>query len=322
MHHSASEQSFADVLLPERVGRNEKLERINALVDWTKLTPLVSGIYASPLGRPSYPPLVMVKVLMLQQWYDASDPGIEEALWDRVSFKRFVGLSLEDAVPDHTTISRFRKEVTERGLAPGLFEELARQLEGRGLLVKKGTLMDAMIVEAQAKRPTLREGPGGSKTDPDARFTRKRGKTHFGYKAHIGVDAGSGLIRKALLTPANVNDTEVADALVSGDEEAVYADKAYGSKQRSEWLKSMKIKDRIMRRANKHHPVLPPWEQRRNGLISRLRAPVERVFGTLKRSYGYGQVRYIGQGRNATELLFKCMAYNLRRANRLVLAAA
>ena len=188
--------------------------------------------------------------------------------------------------------------------------------------MKKGTLMDATIVEAQAKRPTLREGPGGSKTDPDARFTRKRGKTHFGYKAHIGVDAGSGLIRKALLTPANVNDTEAADALVSGDEEAVYADKAYGSKQRSEWLKSMKIKDRIMRRANKHHPVLPPWEQRRNGLISRLRAPVERVFGTLKRSYGYGQVRYMGQGRNATELLFKCMAYNLRRANRLVLAAA
>ena len=124
-------------------------------------------------------------------------------------------------------------------------------------MVKKGTLMDATIVEAQAKRPSLREGRGGSKTDPDARFTRKRGKTHFGYKAHIGVDAGSGLIRKALLTPANVNDTEVADELVSGDEEAVYADKAYGSKQRSEWLKSMKIKDRIMRRANKHHPGAP-----------------------------------------------------------------
>ena len=99
MHHSASEQSFADVLLPERVGRNEKLERINALVDWTKLTPLVSGIYASPLGRPSYPPLVMVKVLMLQQWYDASDPGIEEALWDRVSFKRFVGSAWRTPCP-------------------------------------------------------------------------------------------------------------------------------------------------------------------------------------------------------------------------------
>ncbi len=92
-----------------------------------------------------------------------------------MSFKRFVGLGLEDAVPDHSTISRFRKEVTERGLAPRLFEELARQMEGRGLLVKTGTLMDATIVEAQVKRPSLREGPGGSKTDPDARFTRKRG---------------------------------------------------------------------------------------------------------------------------------------------------
>ena len=139
MHNRVSEQSFADVLLPERVGRNAQLERINALVDWTKLTPLVRGVYSSPTGRPSYPPLVMVKVLMLQQWYDASDQGIEEALWDRVSFKRFVGLSLEDAVPDHSTISRFRKEVTERGLGPRLFNELTRQLEGRGLLVKKGT---------------------------------------------------------------------------------------------------------------------------------------------------------------------------------------
>ena len=136
------------------------------------------------------------------------------------------------------------------------------------------------------------------------------------------MDAGSGLIREAVFTPANVNDTEVADSLVSGDEEAVYADKAYGSKQRSAWLKSIKIKDRIMRRADKHHPVLPPVEQRRNALIARLRAPVEQVFGTLKRTYGYRRVRYVGLERNATELFFKCMAYNLRRADRLLLGVA
>ena len=94
------------------------------------------------------------------------------------------------------------------------------------MFVKKGTLIDATIVEAQAKRPPLSEGPKAkSGTDPDARFTRKRGKSHFGYKAHIGMDAGSALIREAVLTPANVNDTEVADGLVSGDEEGVYADK-------------------------------------------------------------------------------------------------
>ena len=120
-HRPASEQSFVDVLLPARVGRNEKLERIDEVVDWKKLAKLVNGIYAAPLGRPSYPPVVMVKIMVLQQWYDASDEAMEEALWDRVSFKRFVGLALEDDVPDHSTISRFRKEVSERGLAGRLF---------------------------------------------------------------------------------------------------------------------------------------------------------------------------------------------------------
>ena len=323
MHRPTSEQSFVAVLLPDRMGRNERLERIDAAIDWRQLAKVVDGVYAAPTGRPSYPPVVMVKVLLLQQWYDASDEGMEEALWDRVSFKRFVGLGMEDEVPDHSTISRFRKEVTDRGLGRRLFKELTRQLDKKGLVVKKGTLLDATIVEAQARRPSSREQPGGrSGTDPDARFTRKRGKSHYGYKAHIGMDAGSGLIREAVFTPANVNDTEVADSLVSGDEEAVYADKAYGSKQRSAWLKSIKIKDRIMRRADKHHPVLPPVEQRRNALIARLRAPVEQVFGTLKRTYGYRRVRYVGLERNATELFFKCMAYNLRRADRLLLGVA
>lgn len=114
MHRPMSEQSFIDVMLPGKVGRNERLERIAAVVDWDRLAVLVEGIYAAPAGRPSYPPVVMVKVLLLQQWYDASDEAMEEALWDRVSFKRFVGLGLEDAAPDHSTISRFRKQVAER----------------------------------------------------------------------------------------------------------------------------------------------------------------------------------------------------------------
>ena len=323
MHGATSGQSFVDVLLPGRFGRNETLERIEAAIDWKQLANLVNTIYSSPTGRPSYPPLVMVKVLMLQQWYDVSDEGMEEALWDRVSFKRFVGLGLEDNAPDHSTISHFRKEVTERGLAPRLFRELNRQLEQRQLFVKKGTLIDATIVEAQAKRPPLSEGPGAkSGTDPDARFTRKRGKSHFGYRAHIGMDAGSALIREAVLTPANVNDTEVADGLVSGDEEGVYADKAYESKERRERLRSRGIKDRIMHRSHKHQERLPHWQQRRNALIPRVRAAVEKVFGTLKRSYGYRQVRYRGLARNTTELFFKCMAYNLRRADRLMLGTA
>ena len=121
------------------------------------------------------------------------------------------------------------------------------------------------------RRPSSPEHPGArSETDPDAAWTRKAGKSYFGYKAHIGMDAGSGLIREAEFTPANVNDTEVADELVSGDEEAVYSDKAYMSKQRSEWLKldgDLRIGS-WHRLGNKHHPELPYWERRRNRLVS------------------------------------------------------
>ena len=319
MHRPPREKSFVETLLPEQVGRNERLERIHAFLDWERLAELVGDIYAARTGRPSYPPLVMVKVMLLQQWYCASDAAMEEMLWDRNSFKLFVGLAIEEPVPDHSTISRFRKELTKRGLGKRLFKEVGSQMERLGLIMSKGTVIDATMLEAQASRPTESVDPGTrSEVDPDAAWARKGRKTHFGYKAHIGMDEGSELIREAELTPANVNDTEVADELVSGDEEAVYADKAYGTKERSKRLKSMGIKDRIMRRGNRHHPALPYWERKRNRLIAGRRSCVEHVFGTLKRSYRYTHVRYMGLARNATEFFFKCIAYNLRRADRIL----
>ena len=323
MHQRTGLPSFVDALIPEGLGGNEALERIDAVLDWGRIGTLLEAVHAAPEGRPSYPPLTMLKIAILQQWYAASDPAMEEALRDRISFRRFVGLGWTDGTPDHSTISRFRKELTERGLGERLFAELSRQLEERGLLVKQGTLIDATIIEAQARRPSMGQGPGArSATDRDAAWTRKGGGAYFGYKAHVGMDEGSGLIRKALLTPANVNDTEVADRLLSGDEAAVYADKAYESKERRARLKSRGVKDRIMHRSHKNQRGLPHWQKRRNGLISRVRAPVEQVFGTLKRSYRYRQVRYMGLERNATELWLKCLAYNLRRAERLLFADA
>ena len=318
MHRQLGDASFADALLPEKVGRNARLEQVDAVLDWEPLAEVVSALYAAPEGRPSYPPLLMVKVLLLQQWYTASDPEIEAALWDRLSFRRFVGLGLQDPVPDHSTISRFRSALAARGLGERLFAEVTRQLDAAGWLVKAGTLMDATLVAAQARRPSPQAGPGaGSATDPDARWTRQGGPAHFGYKAHLGVDAESRLIRRAVLTPAHVNESEVADTLISGDERAVYADKAYESKARRARLQALGIKDRIMHRSHKHQRHLPYWQQRRNVLIAPVRAPVEHVFGTLKRSYGYRTVRYLGLARNALELWFKCLAYNLRRAARL-----
>lgn len=199
--------------------------------------------------------------------------------------------------------------------------ELDRQLGRRGVLVREGTMIDASLIEAQAARPRddrVNEAPAPGdaiepRVDPDAAFTKREGATFYGYKAHVAVDRGSGLIRRARLTPANVHDTKAADALVMGDERAVYADMAYASHARRAALKARGIKDRIMHRPNKHAPELPRWQRRRNALIRAARAAVERTFGTLKRGYGYRQVRYFSLAANAIELQLKCFAFNLRR---------
>ena len=160
MHRQLGTPSFADPLVPAKVGRNAQLKHVEAVLDWEAVAAGGGDIYAAPEGRPSYPPLVMVKVLVLQQWENASDPEIEAALWDRLSFRHFVGLGLEDSVPDHSTISRFRSALAARGLGERVFAEVTRQLDAAGWLVKAGTLMDATLVAAQARRPSIQAGPG------------------------------------------------------------------------------------------------------------------------------------------------------------------
>ena len=323
MHRDMGRPSLAEAVVSETLGQNQRLERIDDAVDWERLGQVVAGVHAAARGRASYPPLLMVKVLLLQQWYSLSDPQLEEALGDRLSFRRFVGLGLQDATPDHSTISRFRHALEVDGLSAPLFTELAAQLDAQGLVLKQGTLLDATLVASQVRRPPLAAGRGApSATDPEAAWTQRgRGtRSHFGYKVHLGVDEDTGLVRRAVLTPANVSESEVADALVSGDERAVYGDRAYESRRRRQWLRAQGINDRIMHRSHKHQQALPSWQQRRNALIAPRRALVEKVFGTLKRSYGYQRVRYRGLGRNTVELWFKLMAYNLRKADTLAWA--
>lgn len=306
---------FADAFVASGAGSNRRLERIDGLFDWACFERLLTPL-RSDLGRKGYPALAMFKALLLQQWYGLSDPGLEEALADRLSFRRFCGFSLADRTPDETTFVRFRAALAERGLSEGLFAEAARQLEARGLVLKAGTLIDASLVEASVTRPPKAEGEV-SERDPSAGFTRRGRKSFFGYKAHLAVDAGSGLIRGAVLTGAEIAESLVAEDLVQGDEGAVYADKAYENKHRRRRLKAMGIKDRIMHRSHKNQPALPHWQRVRNGLIAPIRANVERVFGLMKRSYGYRRVRYRGLARNQSHLHLLCIAINLRRAERL-----
>ena len=304
--------SFVEALMPSGWGHNDRLERLTQLVKWYRFEKLVGGLRGEGPGRPGYGPLSMFKALLLQSLYGLSDAELEAALLDRLSFRRFVGLSLEDEVPDHTTLCRFRNRLIEEGLLEKLFAELDRQLDKAGVILKRGTMLDATLIETGAASPPKGDA---EPTDAEARFAKRSGKPGFtyGYKAHVGVDEGSWIIRSVITTPANINDTTPADALIRGDEKAVWGDAAYHTHARERELKARGVKARLMRRPNKHHPKLPPRLARYNRLIARRRAAVETTFATLKRRMGLTAIRYIGLTKAHAQVLLAAMAFNLRR---------
>ncbi len=297
--------------------RVSRLEKISGLLDWSAFEKHLSGIYGSRRGEAAYPALMMFKVLLLQRWYGLSDPEMEEALWDRLSFRLFSGLSLEDATPDHSTIWRFRERLTTRGLMGLLLGELTAQLDVGGFILKQGTLIDASIVESAARRPRVKEGKT-SQTDPQARFGRgnQRSGYSFGYKVHVAVDQFSGLVRALSLTPANVEEVMLGPGLMQGDEMVVYADRGYDAARMRDRLSTLGIANGILRRGTKIKPISEE-ETDRNHVLSLKRRPVEKLFGTLKRSYRMDRMRYFNQARNTTALFLACFAYNVRRLHTL-----
>ena len=303
---------FLEAFAPANFGRNDRLDRICEVLKPYRFEKLLKKLEPEGAGRPPYDPIVMFKALLLAQLYDLSDAALEEALNDRVSFRRFVGLPLDAAMPDHTTLCRFRNRLVEAGLMEKLFAAFNKQLEANGLVLKRGTMVDATLVEAAGARPAR----GAEAGDPDAAFAKKEGKpgSVYGYKAHVGVDRTSELIRKALLTPANVNETMVAEALISFDEEAVYGDKGYAKAERRQMLKAAGIADGIMHKSWGGGPKLTAGQKRKNKQIAPIRARVETVFAILKKHLGYRRVRYIGLVKNQAQLHLLAFAYNLRKA--------
>jgi transposase, IS5 family len=310
--------SFVEALMSSKAGSNAQLDRLLDLVKWYRFEKLAGHLRdESGPGRPGYPVLVLIKAVLLQSLYGLSDRELEDALNDRLSFRRFIGVGLEAAVPDHTVLNRFRNRLIRDGLLDKLFAELDRQLEKAGVILKRGTMLDATLIETSAARPPAPGRPSEDSADPEARFAARQGKGGgtFGYKAHVGVDEGSGIIRSVITTPANVNDTEPADALIRGDERSVWGDKAYHTHARERALKDRGVKARLMRRANKHHP-LPERLKRYNDLIAKRRFAVETTFATLKRRMGL-TIRYRGLAKAAGQVLLAAMAFNLRRWVRL-----
>jgi IS5 family transposase len=316
--------SFADEAVASAAGGNEVLERISRLVDWSRIEALLSELHGGRMGAPAYPSLLMFKALLLQRWYDLSDPALEEALKDRLSFRRFAGLPLSEAIPDHSTLWRFR-EALGQALASRAFAEIGRQIEASGFVMKQGTLIDASLVPAAVNPPKRPEealppdadGRAASKLiksdlDPQAAWTRKGGRYHFGYKLHAAMDKTSRIIRRVSVTPANINDSEEADKLICGDERTVYADKAYDSKDRRARLSLSSIGNGIMRRG---HPrrTLTAAEVRRNQRLAKHRGAIEPLFSLFKNVYGFARARYRGLARNSAALILAAAAINLKR---------
>lgn len=317
--------SFADGLVADAGRANMGLLRVLELVDWTGVEALLGKLRRGPMGAPGYPALAMFKALLLQQWYGLSDPALEEALVDRLSFRHFLGLSLSDPVPDHSTLWRFREQLAKSGLAERAFALITAQIEASGFVLKRGTLIDASLVRSAVNPPAPpseplppdADGRPASKLvksplDPDASWTRKEGKYFFGYKMHVAMDQTSRIIRRLDFTPANINESAAADPLICGDEAVVYADKAYDSLARRQRLKAMGIGDGIMRRHSRWRR-LSKWAVRRNEVISHRRAPVEPLFALLKRVCGFVRARYRGLARNAAAFQLAATAINLRR---------
>jgi IS5 family transposase len=196
-------------------------------INWSAFDVLFAQINANTKGAPGYPPLVMFKIVLLQQWYNLSDAAAEEAVRDRLSFRRFCGVLLDAQTPDHSSIWRFRQTMDRLGLSEMLLAEVNRQFDARGLIVKKGTLVDAIlgldprIISASVERPPYEDGKVNPR-DPDAGFIIKNDKTYFGYKAHLAVDAESDLVRQAEMTSADLHDSQRGEALIQGDEAAYY----------------------------------------------------------------------------------------------------
>jgi transposase, IS5 family len=307
-----SQPSFAEAFVTSYTQGGGVLEDIDQAFDWGAFEVLLAPVHGSTKGAPGYPPVTMFKIVLLQQWYTLSDPAAEEAVRDRLSFRRFCGLPLDRETPDHSSIWRFRQIVDQLGLSEGLLAEANRQLDARGLMVKRGTLVDATLIAAAVRRPY--DGGGVNERDPDARFVVQRGKTYFGYKAHLAVDEGSGLVRQAEMTSANVHDGRMAEALIQGDEQGFFADKAYDSQALRERLRSRGVADGIAWRVKHPRYPLATWQRWLNLWSASVRSGVERANATMKRWYGMSRVRYLGLARNTCHLQFVALAINMKRA--------
>lgn len=332
----STKEGFVDHFINLRPRKKSFLNDIDKIIDWKPIENLLKRHYkkvAAADGRPAYPPLPQFKMLLLQRWYNLSDPGLEDAVNDRLSFLRFTGFSFDSSIPDETTICRFRNCLINKGLYKKLFEKINRQLEKMEILVKKGAVVDASLVTS-SRRPRKvielmpldraeeksADEPSHEVTysdDSEASWVRKGNQPYYGFKIHMATDAHEGFIIGGHVTPANHADTSEFERLIDDlnltEETVVLGDKGYCSKKNRDILADRKLVDGIMYKAVRGRPLTEAGIMR-NRVISKLRFIVEQGFGTLKRRYRFKRARYLGCAKTEMEFYLNAMAFNLKKA--------
>lgn len=295
------------------------LERLDAATPWERLVAPIRSLpeYNAPGAvHPPWCPVLMLKCVMLAKWNNLSDPGLEDGLKDRISFRKFVGLSFTDKTPDETAFVKFRQRLREAGLHDTIFDAVVNHIESKGLLVKQGTMVDATIIEAPRGRPR----PDGTTTrDQDASFTARHGVPHHGYKGHIAADL-SGIVTDYRFGTARQHDSDHIDDLTMHEHMLVLADSAYSSRERRAALRARGVVDGIICKRVKGQKKLHDWQERWNAIVAKDRARVEHPTGMMKQQLGYRRVRYRGQERNAFDFALILAACNIKRSLSLMAA--
>ncbi len=295
--------------------REKFLAEMDKVVPWSRLQTLIEPCYPKAgNGRPPLALAMMLRVYCLQQWYGLSDPGMEEALYDMESMRRFAGIELiDEAVPDETSILNFRRLLETHELTAKIFAEVVEYLEEHKLLLRQGTIVDATIIAAPPSTKNAER-----KRDPEMKSTRKGNNWHFGMKAHIGADAKGGLVHTVVVTPANEADINVMDDLLHGDEQVVYGDKGYAGEERRQSLRENNVRWGVLDKAARNRS-LTVRQEARNKRLSSLRAKVEHPFRVVKRQFNYLKVRYRGIAKNAAHVFSLFALSNLYMARRRLL---
>lgn len=315
MERKSSEPKLIDGLMADLGGPRTArfLDAAAKAVDFDRLAATIRADVTCDQpkgGRPFWPVVVMIKCMLLAKWYGLSDPQLEEQLRDRLSFRRFVGLGLDDATPDETTFVKFRQRLRESQHHATLFDDVLEQLRGKGLVLKEGSLVDAMIIEAP--RGGGKDELGESTRDRCATFTQKHGRKYHGYKAHVNVSKDR-FITAYVFDSAKVHDSKHIDGLTEGETKAVYADSAYMDKDRSQRLARDGVHDGIVQRRVRGQKELSDQQKRHNRECSKVRALVEHPFAMM-RQMGYAKVRFRSMLRNALDFAWMATACNIKRS--------